>query len=281
MTQINKYKIKFWLVRSISIYVIASLVGCATPTILNSASEYSNRESKYWAIDDVTFAAIHDRRFVRLCVKLQRPSEEALTEIKLDLNNIDTQLKDQSDSVVSISNQESLRYLEENRPADLAASVESSDIKDSATKHYISCDLSLRENEQQLEIIKMKIEGENLSVFINEAKLEAKDEPALFILNKDSRNYLAFGASASEYPNLSKHVMRCYGEDQRRHSIYLLVPFAIVIDAAMIIVGVFRLVLCIIFFPCIINEASKPKQESYNPNLNVFSPPVTYQPECR
>ena len=173
MTQINKYKIKSWLVRSISIYVIASLVGCATPTILNSASEYSNRVSKYWVIDDVTFAAIRDRRFVRLCVKLQRPSEEAFTEIKLDLNNIDTQLKDQSDSVVSISNQESLRYLEENRPPDLDASVESSDIEDSVTKHYISCDLSLRENEQQLEIIKMKIEGENLSVFINEAKLEA------------------------------------------------------------------------------------------------------------
>ena len=85
---------------SITFYVCISLIGC-TSASYRQAQAYANREPKYWTIEDVTFAAIRDQRYIRMCVKLRHFSEEATTEVKFDINKIKEQLYNENNTVVS------------------------------------------------------------------------------------------------------------------------------------------------------------------------------------
>ena len=81
-------------------YVCVSLIGC-TPAAYRHAEAYAKREPKYWVIEDVTFAAIQDQSYIRMCVKLRHFSEEIKTEVTFDINKVKNQLQNEKSTIVS------------------------------------------------------------------------------------------------------------------------------------------------------------------------------------
>ena len=282
-----------WMKTIFIFYLSICISGCHTPWLINTADKYKNRVNKFWEINDVTFAAIREQRFVRLCINLQRFSEMILTEVNIDLSNVDKQFQEQINRVVSIENQAKLKTQKVKEPSKNNISHENEGyISDDAINDeksesvvYASCDNALRENEKLISIEYKRVEEDDLNEFINEINKHKTNELTIFLVEKAGKKYLVFGIPEEDFPDLSDHAIRCYGEDQRSNGtylLYLLLPVTVALDAVLIVVGLFRVALCFIFFPCIIGEMAEGFDGGGGgPGWEKgFGPPPTAQPLC-
>ena len=225
---------------SITFYVCISLIGC-TSASYRQAQAYANREPKYWTIEDVTFAAIREQRYLRMCVKLRHFHEEAITEVKLDINKITEQLKDENNTIESFE-----------QGAKLHNSYQQYKEKGS-DKKYSQCNTELQKDEVRLPIIFINSDNSNIESVLLDIKQESLEGPALILIDHDYSHYLVLGIPKNLYPELSEHAFRCYAEDQKEPERYLLVPLAFAGDAFLAVGAVGTVVICIALLPlCII-----------------------------
>ena len=268
----------------VAYYVCISLLGC-TSAAWRQADSYANREPKYWTIEDVTFAAIRDNRFVRLCVKLQNNSEEAVTEVNIDLQQVNYQLKKLD---ATISNIEEGKKLEKSYKAsnpDLVIDDESNNLSPQVEEEgYAPCITVLQKSEKSLPVIVKKSDGIDISATLFEIGEEPPDHPALFLIEHGEKNYIVFGAPMQMYSELADHAFRCYSEDQTEPSRYLLVPLAFVGDVVIVLGAVARVIVCILLLPlCIYAIATDDKDYSnsgWQREGFLPLPPDTFKPEC-
>lgn len=254
-------------------YVCVSLIGCTTAA-WRQADAYVDRESKYWSIDDVTFAAIRDQRFVRLCVKLQHFSEEAITEMEIDLHQIMGQFQGDDAVINSIEDGSKLERVFRDNSEDSSNYGES----------YATCARTLQKNEKILPIITKKTDGLDMSATLFEIGKEPPDHPSLFLIEHGDVRYITFGTPMNMYPDLIDHAFRCYAEDQKESKMYWLIPLAVVGDVFLVSALVISSVICIALLPiCIIHMANRDHSRSLWPdNMELFYPlpSATLKPEC-
>lgn len=259
---------------AVAYYVCASLVGCTTAS-WRQAESYANRESKYWTIGNVTFAAIRDQRFVRLCATIQHFSEEATTELEIDLRQVMEQLHNEATVTNSI---EDGAKLEKGYAYDKEADIYH-------IEGYVACDTELKKDEEILPIIVKKTVSLNMSATMLGISDEPTDRPSLIVVEHGGARYIVFSAPASMYPNLSNHAFSCYAEDQKESGWYLLVPLAFVGDVIAVMTTVFAVGVCIALLPiCIIamSEKKGPGNSLWPNNMGFFYPlpSRTSKPEC-
>ena len=260
---------------SITFYVCISLIGC-TSASYRQAQAYANREPKYWTIEDVTFAAIRDQRYIRMCVKLRHFSEEATTEVKFDINKITEQLYNENNTVVSYE-----------QGAKLQDDYHQEEEKES-NKRYAQCNTELQKEEVKLPIIFKNTDNSNIESVLLDIKQESLEGPALILIDHDYSHYLVLGIPNNLYPELSEHAFRCYAEDQKEPERYLLVPLAFAGDAFLAVGVIGTVVVCIVLLPlCIIVLAMTGDFEEEGKFINWVDapkyfplPPPTANPDC-
>lgn len=268
----------------VACYICISLLGC-TSAAWRQADSYANREPKYWTIEDVTFAAIRDHRFVRLCVKLQNNTEEAVTEVNIDLQQVNDQLKNVDTAVSNIEEGKKLEKFHKTNEPDINIDDESNNLSLQVEEEsYTPCITVLQKNEESLPVIVKKSDGIDISTTLFEIGEEPPDHPALFLIEHGEAHYIVFGAPMQMYSELTDHALRCYAEDQTEPSRYLLVPLAFVGDVAFVLAAVARVVVCILLLPlCIYDIASNDGNPNPSASEVLFPlalPPDTFKPEC-
>ena len=261
-----------------------SLIGCTT-SAWKQADAYANRESKYWTIEDVTFAAIRDHRFVRLCVNLQHFSEEAVTEVNIDLQQVANKMNNLGTTVSSIEEGGKLEKFYKPIKRDNDNDDEGFSLGPYVEEiGYAACMTELKKNEETLPIIIKKTDGFDMSPTLLEIGEEPPDHPALFLIEHGDVHYIIFGAPMQMYSDMIDHSFRCYAEDQSEPSRYFLVPLAFAGDVMFVLTMVMVGVVCVLLLPiCIYEIATNDRGPSTWPgNMERFYslPPDTLKPEC-
>jgi hypothetical protein len=263
-----------WLRLLITFYVCISHIGC-TPLAYKQADAYAKREPKYWTIEDVTFAAIRDKRYIRMCVELRHFDEEAITEVSLDINNIVEQLENENNAIISYEEGEKLKdgYQQDEETI--------------SEKKYAECNTALQKKEVELPIIYKNSNHSNIESILLDIKQETLEDPALIVIDHNDSRYLVFGFPENLYSEFSEHAFRCYAEDQKEPERYLIVPLAIFGDAFLVVGTIGTVVVCIALLPlCIIVIATVGDFEensiySITPYPNAYPlPPPTAKPDC-
>lgn len=209
------------------IYCCICLIGCATRGAIEYAQETGETETHHWNVDAVTFAAIRDDRFVRVCVELSDSDATTETELTIDLQEITDQFN-RLDTVVGT-------------------------LEDGVNTESYICGLELESDEKALPV---SVIDSNASDIVEELQLlnqKAKDELVLVLLHHDTGSYLVFGAPVGMYKGLDEHALGGYTAVEHHHSssIFILLPIAVAVDAVIIGAIVMLLFVCVwpIFWP--------------------------------
>ena len=204
------------------IYSCICLIGCVTPKALEYAEQMGETETQNWNVEAVTFAAIRDNRFVRMCIEFSSPANKTDTELSIDLQEM-TELLNNQDAIVS-------------------------GLKDGVNTESSLCGLALEQNEKILPISVVYSDARNIVEALQVLNQVPLNEPVVSLLHLQSGSYLVFGAPGGMYEGLDKHALGTYTEvEQHYHpSIFLLLPLALVVDAALIAVMIILIIPCAI-----------------------------------
>lgn len=204
------------------IYSCVCLIGCVSSKAIEYAEETGETETRLWNVKAITFAAIRDNRFVRMCIVFSSPTDTTETELSIDLQEITEQLKDQ-DAIIS-------------------------GLEDDINTESSLCSLELEEDEKILPITVVSSDAHDIVEALQSINQESLDKPIVSLLHHETGSYLVFGAPIGMYEGLDRYALGSYTEiEQHYHpSIFLLLPLSIAVDAVIIAVMVILIIPCVI-----------------------------------
>ena len=207
-----------------TLYSCICLVGCVTPKALEYAERTGEKETHHWNIKAIKFAAIRDNRFVRLCLELSSPTDATTTELQIDLQQVTEQLNAQDDVVGAL--------------------------KDGVNTESSLCSLELEADEKPLAASVIHSDAADMAQALQGLEHWSMDGPVVSLLNYQSESYLVIGAPEGMYEGLEQHALGSYTEIETHYnsSIFILLPLAIAVDAAIISVMIVMVVVCAIPF---------------------------------
>lgn len=225
-------------------YSCICLVGCVTPKVLEYAEQTAETETLHWKVNSVTFAAIRDNRFVRLCLKLSSPTDTSTTELSIDLQEMADQLNNQSGVI--------------------------SKFEDGLNTQSSLCHYELEEDEKALPISVVHTDATYLADALLALHQQLPDEQTVILLQHDSGSYLSFRMPAGMHEGLDKHAIGSYNEIEHHYTpgIFILMPLAVVVDAVLITAMIIIMIPCVIPFLlplCIPIAIATGKGEAFNP----------------
>lgn len=207
----------------VSLYVCFNITGCATPVAWKSAEKKANLPPTYSSITDVYFAALRGQERLRLCV-LAREG-----------------IKEEPSPATLIINLEKIKNLTGSGPTshDHTSLAHGSISEGSALKN--KCEPELKDDERSISIVRVQVEGEELSSAIQQ---QSPEELTVFVLEENGKTYFALGSPEHDIPGLQNKAFNTHAEDNASNAGYVLVPFAVVVD---VVIGV---VILVGFFAC-------------------------------
>lgn len=211
-----------WFRTVLVIYSCIALVGCMTPRAIEYAEGRGKAETRHWNIAAITFAAIRDDRYVRICVSLAGAAGATETEISVDLQQIAEQL-DSQDGIIG-------------------------GLKDGVNTESAICGHELHEDEHELPVAVVHSTATDVVEALHAFYQQTPDRPVAGLLHMESESYLVLGAMPGLYEGLDGHALGPYTETVQHYhpSIFLLLPIAVAFDAALIAVMVVMIVICAI-----------------------------------
>lgn len=214
----------------VSLYVCFNIAGCATPAAWKYAEKQANQPITYNSITDVYFAALRGQDRLRMCVLAREGITEEPSPATLIINL--KKVKSLTDSGVTSHDQTSLAH---------GSISEGSELKN-------RCEPELEGDEKLISIVRVQVEGEELSSAMQQ---QAPEELTVFILERKDKTYFALGSPDLDFPNLKNEAFNTHAEDNASDAGYVLVPFAVVADVVMlavILVGViFYIPFCVLY----------------------------------
>jgi hypothetical protein len=213
---------------------------------LDYAEETAETESREWRVTAVSFAAIRDDRFVRMCLELDSASDTAETELSIDLQEITQQLNNQ-DGVIG-------------------------GLEDGVNAESSLCSLELEDGEKRVPVSVVYSDAHDIVDALQALDQAQADELGVSLLHHGTGSYLVFGAPDGVYEGLDMHAVGTYTEIKKHYgaSIFILLPLAIAFDAVIIAVMIILLIPCAIplLLPlCIPIAIVTGKGEIFNPEL--------------
>ncbi|MDH5473836.1 MAG: hypothetical protein OEY61_13385 [Gammaproteobacteria bacterium] len=214
-------KLKNWLKLLITCYSCISLIGCATHSILSG--KYG-AIPKYWIIEDISFAALQEQRYVRFCAKLKHHTGEMTAELKLDLEQFSKQLKKQGKNTNGFNESSKLVSLDGNM-------------------NY--CNPVLQKNEKEIQVVIRELDAPDVLTALNEISYEEHGYPAVIILYHNEDRYIVY-ASQQLPPFLIDQTFGYHVNNESDYTIYMLLPLALVVDVFQVVVCVITLPVCLV-----------------------------------
>ena len=215
-------RLQQWLRTLLVVYSCIALVGCMTPRAIEYAKGRGTTETRHWNIAAITFAAIRDDRYVRICVSLTGSAGATETEISVDLQRIAEQL-DSQDGVAG-------------------------GLQDGVNTESAICGHELHEDEHSLPVAVVHSNAFDIVEALQAFYQQTPDRPVAGLLHMESESYLVLGAMPGLYEGLDGHALGPYTETVQHYhsSIFLLLPIAVAFDAALIAVMVVMFIICLI-----------------------------------
>ena len=206
-------------------YSCICLIGCVTPAAIEYAEEQGETETRHWKVNTVTFAAIRDDRFVRMCIEFVDDTETTVTELNIDLQEMTEQLNQQDTGIGGL--------------------------EEGVDTESTLCSLELEWNEDRLPVSVIHSGAQDIAEALQGLDRPPPDGPAVTLLQHATGNYLVFRAPAGMYEGLDQHVLGTYTEVEQHYSssIYVLLPIAITVDVALISAMVILYIPCAILLP--------------------------------
>ena len=207
-SKILKTRLKVYLV----FYICINVAGCATPAAWNYAEKKANEPPTYSNITDVYFAALRGQERLRLCVLAREGFIEEPSPATLIINLVKVKS-------LTVGGSTSHDY------TNLAHSSisEGSELKN-------KCETDLEGDEKSISIVRVQVEGEELSSAIEQ---QSPEELTVFVLEQNGSTYFALGSPDEDFPGLGNKAFNAHAEDEASNAGYALVPFAVVADVVI------------------------------------------------
>jgi len=174
----------------------------------------ANERPTYSSISDVYFAALRGHGRLRLCVLAHEYINEEPSPATLIINL--EKIESLTDSGATSHDHTSLAH---------GSISEGSELKN-------KCETELDVDERSIPIVRVQVEGEELSSAI---KQQSPKELTVFVLEQNEKTYFALGSPELDFPGLKNEAFNTHSEDNASNAGYVLVPFAV---AADVVVGV-------------------------------------------
>ena len=196
----------------ISLYTCFNVAGCATPAAWEYAERQANELPTYRSITDVYFAALRDPDQLRLCVLAHTDSTEEPSPATLIINL--EKIKSLTNGGATSHDHTSLAH---------NSIGEGSELKN-------KCEPELEGDERSVSILRVQVEGEELSSAIQQ---QSPEELTVFVLEQNGKTYFALGSPNQDLPGLKNVAFSTHAEDNASNAGYMLVPFAVVADVVL------------------------------------------------
>lgn len=213
------------LLRTVFIfYSCICLAGCVTSKLLDYAEQTAEIETLHWKVEAVTFAAIRDNHFVRLCLKLSSPSDTSIAGLSIDLQEMNGQLINQPGLIGKF--------------------------EDGLNTQPSICNYEYEIDEKALPISIVHSDETSIADAMQVLNQELVDEQTVILLQHNSGNYLVFRSPAGMYECLDRHAIGSYNEIEHHYSpgVFILMPLVVVVDAVLITAMIIITVICAIPF---------------------------------
>ncbi len=214
------------LLRTVFVYFnCICLIGCVTPKAIEYAQEQGEKEIHHWKVNTVTFAAIRDDRFVRMCIEFVSDTGSTVTELNVDLQVMTEQLNTQ-EAVIG-------------------------ELEEGVNTESALCSMELESDETRLPVSVVHSDVQDIAEALQGLDRPSPDGPVITLLQHATGNYLVFRAPAGMYEGLDQHVLGSYTEVEQHYgsSIFVLLPIAIAVDVALISAMVILYIPCAILLP--------------------------------
>ena len=215
-------ELKHFLRSLMVVYSCISLSACMTPRAIEYAAGIGETETRLWSVDAITFAAIRDDRYVRICVSLSGPAGATESELLIDLQRVAEQLSSQDEVVGGL--------------------------KDGVNTESSLCGLELEVDEQRLPVSVVHSDAADVAEALQAFDQSALERPAAGLLHFGAESYLVFAIQAGMYDGLDRHALGPYTEVVQHYhpSIFLLQPIAVAFDAALVAGMIVLIIPCLI-----------------------------------
>ena len=207
----------------VSLYVCFNIAGCATPAAWKYAEKKANAPPTYISITDVYFGALRGQERLRLCVLAREGITEEPSPATLTFNL--EKLKRLNGSATTNHDHTSLAH---------GSIIEGSKLKN-------KCEPELDDDEKSISIVRVQVEGEELSSAIQQ---QLPEELTVFVLEQNGKTHFALGSPDQDFSGLNNETFNIHAEDNASNAGYVLVPFAVVVDVA---IGVIMLSLVLVY----------------------------------
>ena len=207
----------------LALYICFNVAGCATPAAWEYAENMANERPTYSSITDVYFAALRGQERLRLCVLARESITEEPSPATLIINL--EKIKSLTDGGATSRDHTSLAH---------GSISEGSELKN-------KCEPELEGDERSISIVRLQVEGEELSSAIQQ---ESPEELTVFVLEQNGKTYFALGSPDQDFPGLKNEAFNTHAEDNASNAGYVLVPFAVVADVVIGVVILLGLFIC-------------------------------------
>ena len=208
----------------LALYLCFNVAGCATPAAWEYAENMANERPTYSSITDVYFAALRGQERLRLCVLARESIMEEPSPATLIINL--EKVKSLINGGATSHDHTSLAH---------GSISEGSELKN-------KCEPELEGDERSISIVRVQVEGKELSSAIQQ---QSPEELTVFVLEQNGKTYFALGSPDQDFPGLKNEAFNTHAEDNASNAGYVLVPFAVVADVVIGVVMVLGLFLCI------------------------------------
>ncbi len=200
-----------------------TLAGCVTPEAWKYAKRQANEQPTYRGITDVYFAAFREPDQLRLCVlaPVYSTEEPSPATLKINLEKISKSLAERGETRHDNTN----RY-------DNSIGV--------GSKLINKCEPTLQDAEELVPIVRIPVEGTDLNIALQQL---APEELTVFVLEQDGKSHFVIGSNDQDFPGLNREAFSAHAKDNASKAGYVLVPFAVVVDAVILTIFAFACLL--------------------------------------
>lgn len=200
---------------------LLTLAGCVTPEAWRYAESKANEPLTYRSITDVYFAAFRAPDQLRLCVLAPVYSTEEPSPATLIIK-----LEKFSKSLIERG----------------ATSHDNTSLHDNSigvgSELINKCEPALQDVEELVPIVRIPVEGTDLTIALQQL---ASEELTVFVLEQDGKSHFVIGSNEQDFPGLNREAFSAHAKDNASKAGYVLVPFAIVVDA---VIAAFYIMAC-------------------------------------
>jgi hypothetical protein len=217
-------KMKKLLRLLVVVYSSIGLIGCTTQKAIEYIESTAETVTHHWNVEGIEFAAIEDNRYVRMCIILSSQTDTKTEELTIDLQQISNTLNNQTAVIEGLE-----AGLSDESPF---------------------CSRYLEAGENSVPISEIHSDAPDITEALYAIYPEPLDQPVITLLQHDTGRYLVFGAPMDMYGGLDEHAFGSYTQTEQRFSpaVVLLIPLALIVDAALITAMVILLITCVIPF---------------------------------